>query len=166
MVGIIGAGSSDAVSAREHENDQVAYRAALESIVLLRNNGALPLKEKRIALFGSGASHTIKGGTGSGEVNNRHSVSIYEGLLNRGVEVTSEKWIREYDALAEEEHAKWLKEHQGIPSVALLSPANFPSPNIYCLFVRHHNRNNAHNAQHRPTADDRTRAAPPQDSPW
>ncbi len=74
---------SDEVTARERENLQVAYRAACEGIVLLKNDGTLPLNTKNIALFGAGASMTIKGGTGSGEVNERHSVTILEGMEDR-----------------------------------------------------------------------------------
>ena len=75
---------SDQPSQREKENLQVAYQAACEAMVLLKNDGALPLKTKKIALFGAGASMTIKGGTGSGEVNERHSVTVLEGLKDRG----------------------------------------------------------------------------------
>ena len=57
------------VSDRERENLQVAYKAACEAMVLLKNDGALPFKTKKVALYGPGASMTIKGGTGSGEVN-------------------------------------------------------------------------------------------------
>ena len=81
------------ISPRELENLQVAYEAACESIVLLKNDGALPFSRKKVALYGAGASMTIKGGTGSGEVNERHCVSILEGLEDRGFTVTTRKWI-------------------------------------------------------------------------
>ncbi|HET8710553.1 MAG TPA: glycoside hydrolase family 3 N-terminal domain-containing protein [Spongiibacteraceae bacterium] len=81
---------------RERENRRVAYRAASESIVLLKNDGALPIKPGRIALYGAGAKMTIKGGTGSGEVNERYSVSILEGLENAGYSIGSRKWIDDY----------------------------------------------------------------------
>ena len=84
----------DKVSVLERENREVAYKAAVESFVLLKNDGCLPLKEKEVALFGAGATHTIKGGTGSGEVNNRHSISIYEGLKDAAESM-------DYDAIEE-----------------------------------------------------------------
>ena len=87
---------SDAVNRRERENLEVAYRAACEGIVLLKNDGALPLRTKKVALYGSGASMTIKGGTGSGEVNERHSVTILEGMRDRGFEIVSEKWLHDF----------------------------------------------------------------------
>ena len=61
--------------------------------MLLKNDGTLPLQTRKVALYGSGASRTIKGGTGSGEVNERHSVTILEGLEDRGFTVTTHKWI-------------------------------------------------------------------------
>ena len=78
---------------RELDNLQIAYAAACESIVLLKNDGALPFSHKKVALYGAGAAMTIKGGTGSGEVNERHCVSILEGLENRGFTVTTKNWI-------------------------------------------------------------------------
>ncbi len=85
------------VCRREQENRQVAYRAACEGIVLLKNDGALPFSEKKVALYGSGASRTIKGGTGSGEVNERHSVTILEGMEDRGFLISSRKWLNDYE---------------------------------------------------------------------
>ena len=87
------------ISQREKQNFDVAYRAACESIVLLENDGVLPLKNKTVALFGNGAKRTIKGGTGSGEVNERHSINILKGLENAGFTVTTYKWINDYDEL-------------------------------------------------------------------
>ena len=82
---------------REKDNLVVAYKAACEAIVLLKNDGALPFKTKKVALYGPGASMTIKGGTGSGEVNERHSVTILEGMENRGFTVTTRDWITDFE---------------------------------------------------------------------
>ena len=71
---------SGEVSKREKENLEVAYRAACEGMVLLKNDGTLPLTTKKIALYGPGASMTIKGGTGSGDVYVEHIVGILEGM--------------------------------------------------------------------------------------
>ena len=92
------ASRSDLVSDRERENLQVAYQAACEGIVLLKNDGALPFTTKTVALYGPGAARTIKGGTGSGEVNERHSVSILEGLRSRGFTVATERWLTDYES--------------------------------------------------------------------
>ena len=109
------------VSVLENENRQIAYKAAVESFVLLKNDGCLPLKTKEVALFGAGASHTIKGGTGSGEVNNRHSISIYEGLKDAGFKISSERKIRSFISMEAQAHEKWIKDNTGMPSAASLS---------------------------------------------
>ena len=83
---------------RELDNLKIAYQAACEAVVLLKNDGTLPLATKKVALYGSGATRTIKGGTGSGEVNERHSVTVLEGLQNRGFQVSSMNWINEYES--------------------------------------------------------------------
>lgn len=109
---------SGKVSEREKRNLEIAYRAACESIVLLKNNAVLPLKTKRVALFGPGVSRTIKGGTGSGEVNERHSVTILEGMENRGFEITSKQWIRDYEeAYKEEERAHKIAQKEALKSM-------------------------------------------------
>ena len=72
------------VTRRETDHRAVARRAAADGIVLLKNeNGLLPLKKgAKVALYGSGANRTVKGGTGSGDVNERERVTVYQGLLN------------------------------------------------------------------------------------
>ena len=85
------------VTQREKENLTVAYQAACEAMVLLKNDGALPFTSQKVALYGPGASRTIKGGTGSGEVNERHSVTILEGLEDRGFEIATKGWLTDYE---------------------------------------------------------------------
>ena len=109
---------SDEVSQREKDNLQIAYQAACEGMVLLKNDGALPFSAKRIALYGPGASMTIKGGTGSGEVNERRSVTILEGLMDRGFEVTTQRWLADYHTAYEE--ARELHKKEKIQKLARL----------------------------------------------
>ena len=87
---------TDAVTPLEEENAKVSYEAALEGIVLLENDGTLPLTPEKVALYGAGADMTIKGGTGSGEVKERHVISIMEGLEKVGFTVTTKPWISAY----------------------------------------------------------------------
>ena len=64
-------------------------------MVLLGNNElsdgtkSLPIDTKTVALFGTGAVATIKGGRGSGAVNNRDTLSLYDALIQNGYTVTS-----------------------------------------------------------------------------
>lgn len=65
---------------------QVARRVAADGLVLLKNaGGALPLAPaRRVALFGNASYELFAGGTGSGDVNKPHVVSIDEGLVAAG----------------------------------------------------------------------------------
>jgi beta-glucosidase len=68
------------------EHSKVAYEAAVEGAVLLKNDVALPIPEKaRVALFGRGSYWTVKGGLGSGDTCPRYVVSIADGLKERGL---------------------------------------------------------------------------------
>ena len=93
---VTGIQNDQSISELENRNRILAYRAACEGIVLLENNGVLPLKPGRIALYGAGAVNTVKGGTGSGEVNERFSVNIHDGLVNAGFVIGSEGWLADY----------------------------------------------------------------------
>ena len=95
--------------AYEAPHAALSRRAAAEGFVLLKNEDhLLPLDPgKPVALYGAGASKTVKGGTGSGDVNERYRVSIYEGLTNAGFTVTTGDWIAAYDALYERARLDW-----------------------------------------------------------
>ena len=114
---------SPEVSEREKRNLEVAYHAACESMVLLKNEGVLPLKTKKVALYGPGVTRTIKGGTGSGEVNERHSVTILEGMENRGFEITSKQWLEDYEAAYEQGEIEHKKAQRDI--IKLLKSKSF-----------------------------------------
>ena len=103
--------TDNTVTKRELDNRKVARRAAAEGMVLLKNEGILPLKEgTKIALYGVGASRTIKGGTGSGDVNERETVSIYQGMKNAGFEITTEDWIKDFDEKYQAARYAWRDE--------------------------------------------------------
>ena len=89
---------------KPHEDRNIArLRNYLsECAVLLKKNGAFPLSEAgSIAAYGNGVRHTIKGGTGSGEVNSRYFVTVEEGLKQAGFKIVTNDWLNAYDAIRE-----------------------------------------------------------------
>lgn len=97
----------------EKEHLQIVLDNGAECTVLLKTNGKFPLEEPRkIAAFGAGIRYTIKGGTGSGEVNSRYTYTIEEGLEKEGFQITTKKWLDEYDkvrAIAKKQFFKDIK---------------------------------------------------------
>ena len=95
--------------AYEAAHRALARRAAAESIVLLQNEGTvLPLAVgSRLALYGAGALQMVKGGTGSGDVNARPAVEIYDGLQRAGFTVTNRAWLRCAADVYSEARAAW-----------------------------------------------------------
>ncbi len=82
---------------------ELVRKAAPEGMVLLENNGALPMKDvKKIALYGTGSYDFIAGGTGSGNVNKPYIRNVAEGLAVNGYEVNKDiqTWYEQYIALA------------------------------------------------------------------
>ncbi len=98
------------VTEREKVHAALSRKAASAGMVLLKNEGAiLPLdKAKPVALYGSGAYKTIKGGTGSGDVNERSTVSISEGIRGAGYTIANEDWLKEYAGLYDEARGQWI----------------------------------------------------------
>ncbi len=96
------------------EHAEVTRNAATEGMVLLKNEkNALPFanKQKEVSLFGVTSYAWITGGTGSGSVNNKHTVSLLEGLNAAGYKLDKElvdlyKPHAEKEVAAEKERRK------------------------------------------------------------
>ena len=67
---------------------QIVREVGADGIVLLKNNGILPLTGKRVALFGCTSYDWISGGSGFGGTSVGHyTVSLIEGMRSAGYEV-------------------------------------------------------------------------------
>lgn len=125
--------STPEITERERTNKEIARHLAAEGIVLLENNGVLPLPEKldKLALYGNGARRTVKGGTGSGDVNVREYTSIEQGLIRAGFHITSTAWLDEeekFSQTAREQYENGIQriaEEKG-PQAALLASMGSP----------------------------------------
>ena len=79
--------------------------------VLLKKDGSFPLEKPcTLAAYGSGVCRTIRGGTGSGEVNSRYIVTIEEGLQQAGFTLTGMEWHTGYEQAREKAHKTFLKQ--------------------------------------------------------
>lgn len=114
----------------KHRN--TAREAATEGMVLLKNEGALPLDSgNRVAVLGNTSYETISGGTGSGDVNKAHMVSVATGLERAGFAI-DEELAKTYTTYIQTEKARlpekefWFAPDQLVPELAL-SPEQITS---------------------------------------
>ena len=79
------------------EHIALSRKVAAEGMVLLENNGLLPLKTNTtVALFGIGSIDYIKGGGGSGEVYPAYVRNIYEGFMCKSDKISVYEPVTRY----------------------------------------------------------------------
>ena len=125
------------VSAREKEHSALVRELAGECMTLLENDGTLPLAGAgKVAVYGNGVRHTVKGGTGSGDVNTRTVVTIEQGLKEAGFEILTGKWLDEYDKVLADAQAAYQAElakkaeELHVPIFAVMFSEAFAQPDV------------------------------------
>ena len=94
----------------ERDHNATLRRFGAECAVLLKSNGAFPLDGPcKLALYGNGARRTIKGGTGSGEVNSRYFVTVEDGLEAAGFSISSKYWLENYEQIRAAAHRRFIR---------------------------------------------------------
>ena len=97
------------MEAHEKEHLKAIRKYLPECTVLLRSDGSFPLPGPgEIAAFVNGVRHTIKGGTGSGNVNSHFVINVEEGLEKAGFIITSKKWLDSYDEILKKAQKDFL----------------------------------------------------------
>ena len=98
------------------EKLKFARQFAAEGMVLLKNNGVLPLKNnENISLFGIASYRCFRMGWGSGDMLAQKIVQIDEGLLNAGftlnqsVKEAYDKWVDEHAKEYEHINRNWFE---------------------------------------------------------
>ena len=133
------ASRSPEIELRELTHMELSRELAGECMVLLENDGVLPIGgNEKIALYGNGARATIKGGTGSGDVNTRNNVNVEQGFLNAGYTISSTGWLDRQESRvikAKQDYLAWiakLSEENGVPDFAVMfdNPYKEPAPEL------------------------------------
>ena len=113
---------------------RLVRNATPEGLVLLENDGVLPLKGvKTVALYGVGSYDFIAGGTGSGNVNKAYVRNVAEGLRENGLTVNAdiERWYQQYITLRKTEVANNASGGMGV----LLGDAVIPEMEVSRSFI-------------------------------
>ena len=110
------------------QNGLESRALAAESMVLLRNTGnTLPLlgspeEPVHLAVFGVGQIYTVKGGTGSGNVNNLRTVSLLEGLEQTASLAVDPELARAYRS--------WGLGHENLCVEGFMEPKGYFNPEM------------------------------------
>lgn len=110
------AAKSPEISHRETRNLERTRRIASDGMVLLENNGVLPLKVdgRALAVFGSGVRRMVKGGTGSGDVNSRTVIDVERGLEEAGFTIGTKSWLDRFDAACQAWMTEYMTQFQAV----------------------------------------------------
>ncbi len=93
----------------EEKHIELLRKNAAECAVLLKKDGNFPLPAPcKLALFGSGARNTIKGGTGSGNVYCRSYSTAESGLEAAGFQLSTKAWMDAYDEDRTRHHDEFI----------------------------------------------------------
>ena len=94
----------------EKKHSDIMRKSGAECTVLLKSDGTFPIDVPcSLALYGSGARHTIKGGTGSGEVNSRYFVTAEEGFEAAGFRILTKSWMDSYTEIYKQSKKRFIK---------------------------------------------------------
>lgn len=94
----------------EIKHAELIRKYLAECTLFLARDNNFPLeKPGKIVLAGCGARHTIKGGTGSGDVNSRKFFNIEESLINNGFEVVNSEFLEKYETLRANFRKDWVE---------------------------------------------------------
>ena len=114
----------------EHEQRHLdlLYPYLGECTLFLKRDDSFPLEHPcSIAAYGNGIKQTVKGGTGSGEVNSRFFVNIEEGLRQSGFKITTSEWLDKFDEIYKNSRKNWVKcMKKEAKSVHVFAP-------VYCM---------------------------------
>ena len=125
--------TSPEITAREKHNMEQVRQIAAEGMVLLENNGVLPLKAdgRTLAIFGNGVRKMVKGGTGSGDVNARTVINIEQGLEDAGFRIATKSWLDRFDKACTDYGAQYMAEFKAILQEKGFAGVNWALENPY-----------------------------------
>ena len=97
----------------EHEKKHLDHLKTLSSecTLFLKREDFLPINDlKEVALYGNGVRHTVKGGTGSGNVDVHFFHNIEEVFEFNKVKITTKDWLDRYDQLIVEHKKAFIEQ--------------------------------------------------------
>lgn len=81
-----------------------------ECTLFLSRDDSFPISSPcEVLLYGNGVRNTVKGGTGSGEVNSRFFDNIEEAFEKNDFTIKNKEWLDKYDEIRQKARKSWIK---------------------------------------------------------
>ena len=116
---------------------ELSHKVATEGMVLLENNGILPLKEgMTVSLFGIGSLDYVKGGGGSGRVYCEYVRDLYDGFQSKAPRISVYEPVTQYyldyalpllNGFQDSQRDPWIDVPSGNKEEALFSEPDVPA---------------------------------------
>ena len=128
-------GNKDNLELQEYEKKHINFlrENAAECCLFLKKDDSFPLLSPgKVLLIGSGARETVKGGTGSGDVESRFFITCEKGLEESGFEIVSKDWLDNFPKFKvskKESFINYIKENaENVKSSAAFYSMGFCQP--------------------------------------
>ena len=102
---------SDKIELQPYEKKHIDFlkENSAECTLFLNKNNAFPLPSPgKLVLVGNGARETLKGGTGSGDVESFFITTCEKGLENAGFEIVSKDWLDKFPKFNQERRQSYV----------------------------------------------------------
>ena len=122
--------NKDEIEIQPYEKKHIDYlkENSAECTLFLNKNDAFPLSSPgKLLLVGCGARETLKGGTGSGDVESRYFTTCEQGLEAAGFEIVSKDWLDKFPKFKQDRRQSFVDFIKELTENYKGDPLEFPT---------------------------------------
>ena len=125
--------NADEIEIQPYEKKHIDYlkENSAECTLFLNRNDAFPLSSPgKLLLVGCGARQTLKGGTGSGDVESRYFTTCEQGLESAGFEIVSKDWLDKFPKFKKDRRQSYVDFIKELTENYKGDPLEFPTGGV------------------------------------